>query len=73
MTQEEFLIIMREDVLETDMEIFPETLLKDINEWDSLAYVNFVAMVNTNCGTTLDRVKVQTAKTINDLFNLLKS
>ncbi len=73
MTQEEFLIIMREDVLETDMEIFPETLLKDINEWDSLAYVNFVAMVNTTCGTTLDRVKVQTAKTINDLFNLLKS
>ncbi len=72
MTQDEFLTTMQEDVLDTDRTIMLEMKLKDIEEWDSLAYVSYIAMANTKVGKKVDRMAVQDAATIGDLYALLQ-
>ena len=39
MNEQDFLKKMQEEILDTEEEIKMDTLLKDIEEWDSLAYV----------------------------------
>ncbi len=71
MESQEFLIAMADDILETDREITMETVLSDIDEWDSLALVSFLAMTNVK-GKSLDRDTVKAAHTVADLYHLIK-
>ena len=45
MSEQTFLTKMQEEVLDTEMEISMDTLLGDIEEWDSLSVVSFIAMI----------------------------
>lgn len=45
--------------------------LADIEEWDSLAVMGFIAMVDTNFDITLDVDKIQKCESVNDLCLLL--
>ena len=49
MTAQEFLTKMKEDVLDTEMDITLDTPLGDIEEWDSLGVVTFIAMAKAAC------------------------
>ena len=49
-----------------------ETELKDMEEWDSLSIVGYVAFANASLGKTIPPAVVRTAETIEDLYNLLK-
>lgn len=77
MDVKDFLKAMKEDVLDTEMDITMDTSLGDIEEWDSLSVVSFLALVKkldnkTGKNRTDVNVKVvQSARTIQDLFNLL--
>ena len=71
MDAKEFLQTMAEDIIETDQELTMDTALSDIEEWDSLALVSFIAMANTN-GKTLNKDTIKKASTIRDLYELLK-
>lgn len=72
MTEKEFLKKMKEDILDVEEDIKLETLLTDIEEWDSLSIVDFIAMANTVCGKKIQRTDVLNVKTFGDLYNLIK-
>ena len=63
---------MQEDVLDTDVEISLEMALADVEEWDSLSFVSFIAMAKELGFTNVNREVVNEAKTVKDLFELMK-
>ena len=70
MTQEEFKERMV-DVLNLDEKIDMDIKLNDLSEWDSLAYVAFIAMA---AGVTKKRLRaseVRNAETMRDLYELI--
>ena len=71
MTEQEFLTKMKEDVLDTEMDIALDTPLGDIEEWDSLGVVTFIAMAKAACGKKVERAAIVNAKTLQDLYALL--
>ena len=72
MTEQEFIEKMQEDVLDTDVEISLEMALADVEEWDSLSFVSFIALAKELGFTNVNREVVNEAKTVKDLFELMK-
>ena len=60
------------DVLDCEEEITTETVLEEIEEWDSLSYVAFVAMAKGGYGKNVVASDVRAAETVADLYNLVK-
>lgn len=71
MTEELFLEKMA-DILDAEDDVTMDAILADIEEWDSLSVVSYVAMANTSCGKKVNVKDVREAVTIQDLYNLLK-
>lgn len=71
MTKEDFLEKMA-DILDVEDEITLDTNLGELDEWDSLSIVSYVAMANATCGKKVDIKKVKEAVTLQDLYNLLQ-
>ena len=71
MTKSEFI-----EVLEQVWELDPGTIrgdevIDDVGTWESIAVVEFIALIDENAGITLQPEKIAEAKTIQDLMNLL--
>ncbi len=60
------------DLLDTEIKISLETNLSDIEEWDSLSFVAFLAMGNASYNKRISPDDVKSAKTIGDLYLLVK-
>lgn len=60
------------DILDCEQEISMETVLTDLKEWDSLSLVSFMAMANVAYGKKVNPADVKMAKTMTDLYNLVK-
>lgn len=59
---------------DTDVSEFKaETIYKDIDEWSSLNALSVIAMVDEEYDVTLKGDDIQNSKTIEELFNLVKS
>ena len=71
MTKEIFLERMA-DILDVEDEITLDTNLSELEEWDSLSIVSYVAMANADCGKKVDIKKVREAVTIQNLYDLLQ-
>lgn len=71
MTKEIFLERMA-DILDVEDEITLDTNLSELDEWDSLSIVSYVAMANAACSKKVDVKSVREAVTIQDLYNLLQ-
>ncbi len=69
--EKEFLEKMA-DILDCEQEISMESVLADIEEWDSLSFVSFLAMANAAYGKKVAPAAVREAKTIGDLLLLVK-
>ena len=50
-----------------------ETIYKDVDEWSSLNALSVIAMVDEEYDVTLKGDDIQNSKTIEGLFNLVKS
>ena len=50
-----------------------DSVLEDVEEWDSLSIVSFVAMANASCGKRVAPAVIRDCKTIRDLYTLLVS
>lgn len=72
MNEQDFLAKMKEDVLDTEMDITLDTQLSDIEEWDSLGVVTFIAMAKASCGKKVERAAITSAKTLQDLYVLVR-
>ena len=70
MTVEEFQEQML-DILNREEEINLEDRLEDIEEWDSLGYVAFLAMAAEFTDKTIKASQVRGAETVQDLYNLV--
>lgn len=69
---EKFIKELLEEVF-TDTEISkisPDTVFKDIDEWDSLAALLLIAFFDSNLGVKLSGEQIKEANTIRDLYNL---
>lgn len=60
------------DILDAEEEITMDTVLEDIEEWDSLSVVTYIAMANSSYGKKIDASEVRKASTIQDLYDLVK-
>ena len=66
------------NLLDELIEVKPGTIkgneaLADIEGWDSLAVVGFIAIVDQNFGVTLSATNLKGCKTVPDLITLLPS
>lgn len=56
------------ELIDTDEEITLDTNLEDIEEWDSLSYVSFVAVALSKYKVSVAKDDIKKAKTVNDLY-----
>ena len=70
MTEQDFIDKMVE-LMDTEEEISMDSALEEIEEWDSLSYVSFLAMARARGGGNISPKNVKEAKTIGDLYRLL--
>lgn len=66
MTKEEFLEQMQ-DVLQTDVQLTNETVLDELDEWDSLAIMATMAFLDKNFGVKSTIKDYREMKTIGDI------
>ena len=70
MTRQE-LISELEDILEADIgTLKEEDALEDLEMWDSLAVVSYIAIVDGELELTLEPQKISNAKTVAELLEL---
>lgn len=60
------------DILDSEEEITMDTVLDELDEWDSLSLVSFMAMANAAYGKKVSAADVKMAKTVADLYDLVK-
>lgn len=70
MTEQNFLEEMT-DLMDTEQELSMDTALSEIEEWDSLSHVAFMALVATKNLGKASPQEVKSAKTLRDLYDLL--
>lgn len=70
MQEKDFLEKMAE-IMDTEVELSMESKLKDIEEWDSLSYVAFLAFSAPIAKEKIWPADVKSAETLQDLYKLL--
>ena len=70
MTQSEFIEKMV-DILDFDGDLQMNTTLNDLDEWDSLSILSFLAEMGQYAKGSINAADVKKAKTIEDLYMLL--
>ena len=66
MTKEEFLVQMA-DVLQTDAELKMDTVLDELDEWDSLSMMATMAFLDRNFGVKVKIADLKNCTTIGDI------
>jgi acyl carrier protein len=66
MSKEEFLVQMQ-DVLQTDTELSMETVLGDLDEWDSLSMMATMAFLDKNFGVKVPISVIKTFASMGDI------
>ncbi|MBR1672984.1 MAG: hypothetical protein IJ702_08650 [Fretibacterium sp.] len=69
MTEQDFLVKMKE-ILDNE-DVTMDTALADIEEWDSVSVVGYVAMANATCGKRPIAEQIRGCASIRDLYGLL--
>lgn len=70
MDEKEFLKNMQ-DVLSTKKEISMDSVLEEMDDWDSLAYASFLAFASEVTDKKIVKDELVSAKTVRDLYDLL--
>lgn len=71
--KKEIFIEKMKEILDCSENFTFETKLSEIEEWDSLSIVSFLAMANVESGKKIDITLLREAKSIGDLYILIKS
>lgn len=66
MSKEEFIVQMQ-DVLQTETELTMETVLDELDEWDSLSMMATMAFLDKNFGVKLKIAEIKSLGTIGDI------
>lgn len=66
-------IELLEDMMELDPgTLTPETALESLKEWDSIALITFIALVDDEFDKVVKGTVVKQQKTVADLMNLME-
>lgn len=60
------------DVMDTEAELTMDTRLIDVEDWDSMSHVAFLAWALSDKKKKLDKMKVQQAVTVRDLYDMVQ-
>lgn len=72
MTNEEKITIL-EELMEVDEgTLTPETLLSNIEEWDSVSFLSFMAMMDEKFSKIVTGSEIKTKETVGDLMQLME-
>lgn len=72
MTQEEKIALL-EDMLELDANtLTPETALADIEEYDSMAKLSLIVLMDEECGKKLTGEQIREFKTIQNILDFME-
>lgn len=72
MTNKEKIAIL-EELMELDEGILTqETLLSNIEEWDSVSFLSFMAMMDEKFGKTVTGSEIKTKETVGDLMAMME-
>ena len=70
----DFIQNFAEQFEDTDASVFtPETVFHDLDEWSSLIGLSLIAMIDDEYDVTIKGDELRAAKTVNDVFELVKS
>lgn len=72
MTNEEKITILEELIEVDEGTLTPETLLSNIEEWDSVSFLSFMAMMDEKFGKVVTGSEIKTKETISDLMALME-
>ena len=65
-------IVLLEDMLELDNgSLKPETVLADIDEYDSMAKLSLIVLMDDECGKKLTGEQIREFKTIQDILDFM--
>ena len=71
MTTEEKIALL-EDMLELDNgSLIPETVLTDIDEYDSMAKLSLIVLMDDECGKKLTGEQIREFKTVQDILDFM--
>ena len=71
MTQEEKIALL-EDMLELEANtLTPETALADVDEYDSMAKLSLIVLMDEECGKKLTGEQIRTFKTVKDVLDFM--
>lgn len=59
------------DLMDTEVELKMDTLLADVEEWDSLSLVSFLSLCAKQAKERVEPKEVRNAKTVQDLFQII--
>ncbi len=68
MKTEDFFLRLQED-LELDVEVNGETNIKNLEEWDSMAAMTLIALVNEEFSISLNSDDIENITTVNSLID----
>ena len=60
------------ELLDTEAELDATTVLANLEEWDSLSFVSFLAFATRTYGKRVSAEELRKAQTVNDLFVLVQ-
>lgn len=67
--EEKFINLFAETLEIESANISPETIFRDLEEWDSLAYLSVIAMIDEEFDVQIEGAEFKELKTIGDLIN----
>lgn len=69
---EKFIELFKETLEIEEMDVDKDIIFRDLEEWDSLAVLSVLAMVNEGYDITIPRNKFEKVKTVGELYNLIQ-
>lgn len=64
---------MLEEMMELDEDtLTPETKLEDLEEWDSIAVISFIALIDDEFGKTIKGSQIREFKTVADALAFME-
>ncbi|MCI8756829.1 MAG: acyl carrier protein [Oscillospiraceae bacterium] len=65
-------IELLEEMLDVDSgTLKPEMVLEEIDEWDSMAKISLIVLMDEECGKKLTSTELKQFKTIQDIMNFM--
>jgi acyl carrier protein len=74
MTLNEFVMAFAQEFDEAPIDLFtPNTVFKELKEWDSLAALSIIAMVDEKMEKRITGADIRSSNTVEDLFNIINT